>query len=384
MSNDFYNKISEELTKLENISRLRKLETWTESEYNTITFDNKKYVNLSSNDYLSIASDKKYMKEFIRLINENDNFSSSSSRLLTGNSIYYRNIEDLLSELYNSSILIFNSGYHLNTGIIPVIAGKHDIILSDKLNHASIIDGAKLSGAELFRYKHLDYNELESLLKSKRENYKNCIIISESVFSMDGDTADIKKLAELKNKYNCLLYIDEAHSFGLYSKYGCGVVHMNGHQNDTDIITATFGKAGGSYGAFAVVKPVMKNYLINKARSFIFSTALSPIQLKWTEFALKKIIELDNERNELKNKSLYFRKKLKKKGHLTNSDSHIIPVITGNDNEAVKLSEKLKDRGYYVLPVRPPAVPAGTSRLRISLNPFIKYEQLDEIIELIS
>ena len=287
--------ISDEIEKLTSKSRFRTLQK--NSEYR---------VNLSSNDYLSIAKNQSFIEEFNHTVTKKDYYTSSSSRLLTGNSLYYELVEEQLNVLFGKQSLVFNSGYHANLGIIPAVAGRKDIIFSDRLNHASIIDGCLLSGATIVRFRHCDYQHLEELLIEKREHYNHCFIISESLFSMDGDCADVTKLVELKNKYDAVLYIDEAHSFGVYGESGAGICAMNNMVSEVDIIVGTFGKAAGSLGAFAIISPLMREFLINKARSLIYSTALPPLILKWTLFILEKFSDLTDVRNDLIDKGIFF------------------------------------------------------------------------------
>ena len=182
----------------------------------------KKYLNLNSNDYLGIANDENIRADFLK--DANYALGSTSSRLLCGNDSVYQELETLLGKLFKKPALIFNSGYHANIGIISGLCKKGDVIFSDKQNHASIIDGMKLSGADFYRYKHLDYGHLKELLTTRRSEYKNAFIISESLFSMDGDTADLKKLVELKEEFGSILIIDEAHAFGVYGENGLGIV----------------------------------------------------------------------------------------------------------------------------------------------------------------
>ena len=254
-------------------------------EYKTgkyLSIDGRNLLNFSSNDYLNISTDRDLLNEFIEKYKNHEEFilSSTSSRLLTGTSTVYKKLENNLAKIFNKeACLIFNTGYQCNLGVVSSLVNRDDVIFSDKLNHASIIDGMRLSSTEFFRYKHFDYNNLEELLIKHRNEYKKAIIISESVFSMDGDIADIKKLIELKKKYNCLLMIDEAHAFGIYGKNLAGIADRDNLLNDVDIITATLGKSFASMGAFCVSNRTIIDYLINKANSFIFSTAIPPVNI---------------------------------------------------------------------------------------------------------
>ena len=368
------NKIKEELKILEEKNQLRKIPNVESKDNNIITIDGQNYINFASNDYLNISTNTELRKEF--LMANNSLFSSASARLLTGTSDEFKELENTLKKLYNKeAVLIFNTGYQCNLGILSSLCGKNDVVFSDKLNHASIIDGMRLSEGEFFRYKHLDYDNLENLLKNKRDKYNRAIIVSESVFSMDGDIADIDKLIELKNKYNCILMIDEAHAF-----CACGE-HLTGftYNKDIDIITATFGKALGSFGAFCVSNNDIINYLINKARSFIFSTSIPPINIAWSNWLLTEKKELLlKQKNKLINLSNNVRKTIE-----TISNSHIIPVIIGTNSDTIKLAEKLKSEGYYIPAIRPPTVPEGSARLRISLTANINFEDINKVIEII-
>ncbi|MBR3889461.1 pyridoxal phosphate-dependent aminotransferase family protein, partial [bacterium] len=345
-----------ELEELKQNNTYRQIPDIIEKKDIFVNIDGKELLNLSSNDYLNLSTKEELAQEFIQSINESEfQFSSASARLLSGTSCIYKELEKTLANLFKKDAsLIFNTGYQCNLGVISTIARKGDLILSDKLNHASIIDGMKLSEAEFKRYKHLDYNNLENLLKKHRKDYKKVLIISESVFSMDGDVADIKKLVELKQKYNCLLMIDEAHAFCSIDKNCAGL--SDGY--DVDIITATFGKAIGSFGAFAVSNKTIINYLINKARSFIFSTSIPPINIAWTNWLLtKKLDYITKQKHKLERIVVATHKYLESNDIETISKSQIIPIVLGSDKKAIKVAEKLRDLGYFVLPIRPPTVP---------------------------
>ncbi len=343
-----------------------------------IIVDDKKMLNLSSNDYLNVSTDKDLIFEFIDKYKNNDEFlfSSASARLLTGSSKSYIDLENIFSELFNKeAALIFNTGYQCNQGVVSSLFSKGDCIFSDKLNHASIVSGLKLSQAEHFRYKHNDYDNLEKLLKEKRALYKNAIIISESVFSMDGDIADIKKLVELKKKYNCLLMIDEAHAFGVFGQNLQGVSSELNLLNEIDIITITLGKSIASMGAICLSNRTIIDYLINKASSFIFSTVIPPINILWTKYLLQEKFDyLKNQKEKLS--SLF-----KKVHNLypSVSSSQIIPVVIKDAKKTKELAAYLQNKGYYVLPINPPTVPVGTSRLRISLTSNIEYNEIEKL-----
>ena len=369
-----------ELNKLKENSSFRTIKNIKEKFLKYIIVDDKKMLNLSSNDYLNLSTDKDLVLEFVDKYKNKNEFilSSASARLLTGNSSEYKRLENNFSSLSSKEAsLLFNTGYQCNQGVISALISKGDCIFCDKLNHASIISGLKLSQGDHFRYRHLDYDNLEKQLSEKRKNYKNALIVSESVFSMDGDIADIKKLVELKKKYNCLLMLDEAHAFGVFGDNLFGVAQENNLLNEIDIITVTLGKSLASMGAICVSNRVIIDYLINKASTFIFSTALPSINIMWSNFLLEEKFKLLKEKKEKLN-SLF---KEVHKIYPTISSSQIIPVIIGDSLKTKNTALFMQDRGYYVLPINPPTVPLNTSRLRLSLTSDITKDEMKDFFE---
>lgn len=366
-----YNYILEDLKEH---SHFRNIKNFEEKDEKYIYFKGKKLLNLSSNNYLGFADNKNITELFLDYAGNKYSFGSASARLLTGTLPVYNELENLISRLFKTDkTLLFNSGYHANVGINSSIASRGDVIFSDKLNHASIIDGMQLSKAKFFRYLHNDMENLEQLLIKERKNFKNAVIVSESVFSMDGDIADLQKLVELKHKYNCILVLDEAHAFGVFGKTGLGVCEDLGIINDIDLIVGTFGKAIGSMGAFATGKKELIEYLINKARSFIFSTALPPVNIAFSKWIIENQLPKTYEK----------RMRMLELGKKAGSESHIIPVIIGGNKETVDTCEVLFHNGYFTLPIRPPTVPEGTSRLRLSLTTEINEKELFDAISLV-
>lgn len=377
---DFYNN---ELEKLEEKGCFRRVHDIEVKHAKFLSINGKNMLNFSSNDYLNLSTDKNLINEFLEKNKNNDEmiFSSTSSRLLTGTSTSYKKLEKNVAKLFNKDgCLLFNTGYQCNLGVVSSLVNRDDVIFSDKLNHASIIDGMKLSGTDFYRYRHLDYNHLEEMLQKHRNNYKKAIIISESVFSMDGDIADIKKLVELKKKYNAILMIDEAHAFGIFGKNLAGIADRDNILDEVDIITATFGKSLASMGAFCVSNKTIINYLINKANSFIFSTAIPPINVLWSNFLIENKFDL------LKEKAQKLNILIKKANEYTkgNGQTQIIPVIIGDNKQTVKIAEILQSKGFFVLPVRPPTVPVNTSRLRLSLTADITFDEFKTIIDTVN
>lgn len=359
------------LIKLEQDSNLRKLREPIPDSM----------VNLSSNDYLGLGDDRSIRAEFQETVSiEKLSFSAVSSRLLTGNSMEYSKLENVIAQAYNrEACLVYNSGYHLNIGVLPAIAGKHDLILADKMVHASIIDGMRLSHADVIRFNHLNYNQLEKLLSNKSTKYEHVFIVTESIFSMDGDISDLQILVELKKRFKAYLYLDEAHAVGVKGNYGYGLAEENGLISEVDFIVGTFGKALASVGAFLVCDSVFKKYLVNRSRSLIFTTALPPINLAWTKFIFDKLPSFTQQREQLHELSSHCADALK-----ISAQSHIIPFILGSNKKAVIFAEHLRDKGFFILPIRHPTVPKGTARIRLSLKANLKIEQLMPMLQFLT
>lgn len=347
---------------------------WIEKEGRTM-------LNLSSNDYLGLASRTDLYDAFFDEWKEKGYpLSSSSSRLLTGNFTVYGELEQLMAERFGrEAALLFNSGYHANTGILPALADKHTLILADKLVHASLIDGILLSGAPFLRYRHNDYNQLEMLLKKHAGQYEQIFIVTESIFSMDGDVADLPRLVELKKSYpDILLYVDEAHAIGVRGKNGLGIAEEQDCIQDIDLLIGTFGKALASMGAYVICSRTIREYLVNCMRPLIFSTALPPIQIAWTRFIFERLPQFGELREKLALTGHLLAGALEGKGGEI-SESHIIPFIVGENKECILKAEELQRKGFYCLPVRPPTVPKGTARIRFSLTAEVTSEQIIQL-----
>ena len=347
-------------------------------------------LNLSGNDYLGIAGDRLLQEKFYASFDGNYQdpalrLSSSSSRLLTGNHPLYKKLEEKLIRLYggNRAALVFNSGYHANIGILPALSKKEDLIVSDKLNHASIIDGLKLSSAPHRRFRHNDMNHLEAILKEARADagIKNIFIITESIFSMDGDAADLKTIVELKERYHAVLLVDEAHGVGVRGKTGAGLAEELGLSDQVDFLIGTFGKAIGSTGSYVILSQTAREYLINTMRPFIFTTALPPVVTAWSAFIVDKLPLMTDRRRHLREISQKLRTALQEKGYPLTGDSHIVPMVIGSNEAALKKAEELRKNGMLVFAIRPPTVPAGTARLRFSLSAAVSNEEIEQLIK---
>ncbi len=362
-------------------------------------------LNLASNDYLGLLENKEYNQKFwdTYMLPNSIYFGSGSSRLLTGDCRAARELEAKVEELFaiaakeedcnadnttaerSIAALSFNSGYHANTGIIGAIGTLDStIFIADKLAHASIIDGLKLSGKKFERYRHNDMVHLQRLVdKAKEEGIGNIVIITEAVFSMDGDTAPLDELVKIKrNNKEIILYVDEAHSFGLYGKYGLGLCEHYSAINDIDIIVAPLGKAASSVGALAVMESYLKEFLINKMRTLIFSTALPPVNYARSSFFITNLQNLKQERDDLQTIIKQFKTALGLQLSET-VETPIIPYRADSAEHAVKLQLLLERNGVLAPAIRPPTVPPNGSRLRLSLTASMTMNELGTVASLL-
>lgn len=385
MSIPFYERIGREIDELKALNRYRVLPDISGRNGKNIVVNGQNLLNLSSNDYLSLGDDKPMLAGYIQSFSETDHaMTSSSSRLLTGNHPLYGRLEQALATLYKrEAALVFNSGYHANIGMLPALSGRHDLVLSDRLNHASIIDGMKIAEAPWQRYRHRDYDHLEELLAEADDRYRQIFIVTESVFSMDGDLADLARLVALKEKYGAFLIVDEAHGVGVFGEQGLGLCERTGVVQQIDIITGTFGKALASTGAYAVMNSLVREYLLNTMRSVIFTTALPPVILGWSLRTLAKQSAMQHEREALLLLAARLREALRERGVDVPGESHIVPVVTGGNNLAVALAATLRGAGFLCMPVRPPTVPEKSARIRISLRSTLQWEDIARIPEII-
>lgn len=347
-----------------------------------ITRENRKMLNMSSNDYLGLASNENLRQSFLQQYGDNfPSFTSSSSRLLTGNFPIYTDLEELVAQRFQrESALLFNSGYHANIGILPALTTK-SLILADKLVHASMIDGIRLSQCEFFRYRHNDYEHLKSLLEKNAGKFDRTFIVTESVFSMDGDVADLKYLVQLKKQFpNTYLYVDEAHAVGVYGQNGLGIAERANVIADIDLLVGTFGKALASMGAYVVCDQILKECLINQMRPLIFSTALPPFNVAWTHFIFERLPQLSKERTHLEQLSAFLRQEVEHRTQIMPSQTCIVPYILGENEATLAKAKDLQEQGYYCLPIRPPTVPKGTSRIRLSLTADMTMDEVKQFV----
>ncbi len=373
---------SDHIEKLRAAGALRQLR---EVDYrgNEIFCEGRWMVNLSSNDYLGLGADTALWETFLTERGRETGGGSCSSRLLTGNHPAYRSLEEKLRTAYGKSgALVLGSGYHANLGILPALATSKDLILADKLVHASLIDGMRLGAAEFVRFAHNDMAHLEKLLAERRERYEKIFIVTEAVFSMDGDCAPLAELVALKKKYGCLLYLDEAHSVGVRGERGLGLAEEAGLIGEVDLLMGTFGKAFASQGAFLIADEIIIEYLVNTMRPLIFSTALPPISVAWSEWVFEKMPEFGEKRKYLAAISEKLRDGLTAAELETGGASQIVPLIVRDNARAVAMGDYLQANGFFALPIRPPTVPAGSERIRLSLRADVTGEQLKQFTAL--
>jgi 8-amino-7-oxononanoate synthase len=377
-----YDRIDSELQGLEETGNLRRL---PEIEHcgKMVKVGGATMLNLSSNDYLGLACRDDLREEFMTTATRKGySLTSSSSRLLTGNYSVYTRTEEHLARLFGTeAALLLSCGYHVNSGVLPAICDSHTLVLADKLVHASMIDGIRLTGAKCIRYRHNNYEQLERLLADNHAAYDDVVIMTESVFSMDGDVTDLRRLVALKRRYgNVLLYVDEAHGFGVRGENGLGLAEEQGVIGDIDILIGTFGKALASAGAYIVCNRRMRDYLVNRMRTLIFTTALPPLCIEWTDFLLDRLSGFRDEREHLRAISGRVLEALRERGYVCPSASQIIPMMIGESPAAIMVAKEMQRQGFYLLPVRPPTVPEGTSRIRISLSAAVTEEEVGKLI----
>ncbi len=372
--------LREELDRLEKQDLSRKLRIIDSCDGPTIKIAQDEYILLCSNDYLGLTQHPK-VKEKAKEAIERFGCGSGASRLISGTFSLHDELEKRLAEFKKTeAALVFASGYAANLGVISSLAGKGDVIIVDKLNHASIIDGCRLSEADLRVYPHKNMVFLEKILK-QTQNKRLRLIITDGVFSMDGDIAPLPEIVDLAEKYNALVMVDDAHGTGVLGKEGRGTVEYFDLDGHIDIQMGTLSKALGSLGGFIAGSNVLIEYLINKARSFIYSTALAPVQVA-TALASLEVIQTEPQLQlRLLQNVRYLKEGLQSIGFDTmESPTQIIPVFIGDTAKTMQASKFLYENGIFVPAIRPPTVPKGKSRLRLSLMATHTTVHLDKVL----
>jgi len=361
--------ISKELQKLKEQGLFRELKI----------VNNKEYLIFCSNNYLGLADHPKIKEKAIKAI-EKSGYGSGASRLISGNFKIHEDLENKIAKFKKrEAAIIYSTGYMANVGTISSITDEKDTVIIDRLNHASIIDACRLSKAKLQVYPHKDMDALEKILK-KSGKYEKRLIITDSVFSMDGDIAPLPKIVKLAKKHNALTMIDEAHATGVLGDFGRGAEEYFGIHGQIDIVMGTLSKALGGLGGFVCGKKELIEFLRNKSRSFIYSTALSPSACA---AALAAIEVIENEPaliRKLKQKTDYLKSQLKElKFNIMESETQIIPLLVGDVEKTMRLAKYLFDRGIFVSGIRPPTVPKNKSRLRITVMASHTKKDLDKL-----
>ena len=340
-------------------------------------------VNFCTNDYLGLASNPVLRAEVAEAILRAERVGGTGARLLSGQTEEWNELEEAFAKFAGTeSALFFTSGYGANLGLISALVGKDDAIFSDARNHASLIDGMRLSGARKVIYPHRNLDALEDALRQEAGAPWRKVVVTESVFSMDGDIAPVAEIAELAEKYNAALIVDEAHATAVHGTAGRGLAFTAGLANRALAIIHTCGKALASAGAFVCGPAVLKDYLVNHARSFIFSTALPPYMAGQIRSAMKLAEGMDTERTALLRRAAKFRDALRAEEFDTaETASQIVPVVLGSNEATLDAAEHLQREGFAVRGIRPPTVPQGGSRLRLSLTSLIPQEELARLLE---
>jgi 8-amino-7-oxononanoate synthase len=347
--------------------RLRSVESTEDGSQKWIQVERKRLFNLSSNNYLGLAGDPRIAEAAERAVWQ-WGAGATASRLVVGSHALYEELEVRLAEWKERErALVFANGYMANLAAISALVGRGDAVFSDRLNHASIVDGIVLSRAEHYRYRHGDMEHLEHLLKTYGDRRRK-LIVTDAVFSMDGDAAPLEELVQLRNRYDAMLLVDEAHSGGVRGERGAGLCHELGLHRQVDVIMGTFSKAFGVYGAYLCGDSTLIRYLLNKARPLIYSTGLPPMVVAAISRALTLVQEEAWRREQVRENSDWFRRQLRQCGLLTcDGDSPIIPLMIGENEKTIQFSRLLEERGIAAVAIRPPTVPAGTARIRFSV-----------------
>ncbi|MDD4069857.1 MAG: glycine C-acetyltransferase [Candidatus Izemoplasmatales bacterium] len=349
---------------------------------NVIDLNHNQVVNLSSNNYLGLASHDRVKKAAIEAV-EKYGAGTGSVRTIVGNMDLLENLEILLAEFKKEeAVTCFQSGLNCNIGAIQAIVNKGDLIISDELNHASIIDGVRLSRADKAVYKHSNMEDLERILKEKRDNYNTVLIITDGVFSMDGDLAKLPEIVKIAKKYNCLTYVDDAHGSGVLGESGRGTVDHFKLHGQVDFIIGTLSKAIGVIGGYVASKAVVKEWLLHRARPLLFSTALPPAAIGATIESVKMLMESEEYTDKLWDNARYFKEKMSKLGFdIGHSETPITPVMVGSESKTMEFSRELLKNGVFVSGIVFPTVPKGTGRLRCMISAMHTKEDLNFAID---
>ena len=374
------NFIESALERLKQEGLYRKLRRVDGEQGATLSVNGREVLNLCSNNYLGLANHPA-LREAAKQAIDRYGCGSAASRLISGNMTLHEELEEKIAALKGTeAALVFNSGFQANAGIIPALVGEGDLIFSDALNHASLIDGCRLSRAKTVVYPHLDLDRLEQGLRDAPSNGRK-LIVTETLFSMDGDEAPLDGIVDLAERYGAMVMVDEAHATGVFGPSGAGVVGKLGLTERISVQMGTLSKALGGFGAYVAGSRALREFLINRCRSFIFTTSLPPAVLAMAIAAIDLLYKEPQRRLALWHNARAMKEGLRKLGFsLGQGQSQILPLIVGDAEKCMTLSDKLLEKGLFVQGIRPPTVPPGTARLRITLMATHTHEHLHEAL----
>jgi 8-amino-7-oxononanoate synthase len=387
MSNDPLQWLEDELVGLSAQHLRRELQSWSrDRDSGSICSGDVSLINFASNDYLGLA--RELNSPTMQTTLQEFGWGSGASPLVTGRTTVHAALEsDLAAFKATEQALTFPTGYTANVGTIAALVGKQDVILSDTRNHASIIDGCRLSAAKVLVYRHNDVDHLAELLGAAT-SHRRRLIVTDSLFSMDGDVAPLDKIAELARAHNCMLMIDEAHATGVFGEHGRGLAELFDCEDAVDVTVGTFSKALGSIGGFVAGSKLLIDWLANSARSYMFSTALPAACASASRSAVQLIQTEPHRREQLLSNAYHLRQRLQSIGLLPESQnefySQIVPVVVGTPEKATALSAALKSAGLLVPAIRPPTVPVGGSMLRVSLSAMHTQSEMDQLVDVLT
>ena len=374
---DYYQDFQKKLEAKEQEQNKRTIKTYEPLDAVRVKCDDSEYIMMASNNYLGLTHEPRVQQAAIQAIQQYGT-GSGGARLTSGSFPLFKELERAIANFKETEqSLVFNTGYMANVGTITALMNKHSVIISDELNHASIIDGCRLSGAHIERYKHKDVEHAEYILKNYKSAHK--MIITDGVFSMDGDIAPLDRLYALSKDYNALLMVDDAHATGVIGN-GRGTAHHFG-LTDVDVQLGTLSKALGSVGGYVAGRKELIEYLINYSRSFIFSTALSPADIGAALEALRIVHDEPSVVSTLRDNTVYMAHKLQAMGIDCDDETPIFPIVVGDNDRALTLARELEERGIIITAIRPPTVPVGESRLRMTVTAAHSKEQLDYVAQ---
>ena len=374
------NFIESALERLKQEGLYRKLRRVDGEQGATLSVNGREVLSLCSNNYLGLANHPA-LREAAKQAIDRYGCGSAASRLISGNMTLHEELEEKIAALKGTeAALVFNSGFQANVGIIPALVGDGDLIFSDALNHASLIDGCRLSRAKVEVYPHLDLDRLEQGLRDAPANGRK-LIATETLFSMDGDEAPLDGIVDLAERYGAMVMVDEAHATGVFGPNGAGIVSKLGLTERISVQMGTLGKALGGFGAYVAGSRALREFLINRCRSFIFTTSLPPAVLAMAIAAIDLLYKEPQRRLALWHNARAMKEGLRKLGFsLGQGQSQILPLIVGDAEKCMTLSDKLLEKGLFVQGIRPPTVPPGTARLRITLMATHTHEHLHEAL----